>query len=213
MPRRNHLLAAALLALDLLATASSVFAAADRPATYSIRMDEVRIPLPDGVRLAADLYMPAGGADGERHPVLLEYLPYRKTEARSRNYPLYSYFVERGYVVAAVDIRGTGNSEGRLIPYEYSDIEQQDGEAVIDWLSKQPWSNGNVGHVRHLVGRVQLDPDGAAQPSGAQGDHRRRCDGRPLPGGRALHRRHHSRRFLGDEPGPRQRAARRTGLS
>jgi len=145
MPRRNHLLAAALLALDLLATASSVFAATDRPATYSIRMDEVRIPLPDGVRLAADLYMPAGGADGERHPVLLEYLPYRKTEARSRNYPLYSYFVERGYVVAAVDIRGTGNSEGRLIPYEYSDIEQQDGEAVIDWLSKQSWSNGNVG--------------------------------------------------------------------
>ena len=63
------------------------------------------------------------------------------------------------------------------------------------------------GHVRHLVGRVQLDPDGAAQPSGAQGDHRRRCDGRPLPGRRALHRRHHSRRFVGDEPGPRQRTA------
>ena len=87
MPRRNHLLAAALLALGLLATASSVFAAADRPATYSIRMDEVRIPLPDGVRLAADLYMPAGGAAGERHPVLLEYLPYRKTEARGAQLP------------------------------------------------------------------------------------------------------------------------------
>ena len=78
-------------------------------------------------------------------PVLLEYLPYRKHEARSRNWPLYSYFVERGYVVAAVDIRGTGNSEGRLIPHEYSEIEQKDGEFVIDWLSKQPWSNGNVG--------------------------------------------------------------------
>jgi putative CocE/NonD family hydrolase len=76
---------------------------------------------------------------------LLEYLPYRKTEARSRNHALYSYFVERGYVVARVDIRGTGNSEGRLIPYEYSDIEQDDGEVVIDWLSKQDWSNGNVG--------------------------------------------------------------------
>ena len=44
-----------------------------------------------------------------------------------------------------VDIRGTGNSEGRLIPYEYSEIEQEDGEVVIDWLSKQAWSNGNVG--------------------------------------------------------------------
>ena len=89
--------------------------------------------------------MPTGGAAGEKFPVLLEYLPYRKTEARSRDYALYSYFVQRGYVVAAVDIRGTGNSEGRLIPYEYSEIEQRDGEVVIDWLSKQPWSNGKVG--------------------------------------------------------------------
>jgi putative CocE/NonD family hydrolase len=145
MPRHAHPLTAALLVLAVLTAASPCLAATDRPATYSIRLDEVRIPLPDGVRLAADLYMPAGGAADERHPVLLEYLPYRKTEARSRNYPLYSYFVERGYVVAAVDIRGTGNSEGRLIPYEYSDIEQQDGEAVIDWLSRQSWSNGKVG--------------------------------------------------------------------
>ena len=77
--------------------------------------------------------------------MLLEYLPYRKDEARARSYSLYSYFVERGYVVARVDIRGTGNSEGRVIPYEYTDIEQEDGEVVIDWLSKQPFSNGNVG--------------------------------------------------------------------
>jgi putative CocE/NonD family hydrolase len=102
--------------------------------------------MPDGVRLSADLYLPDDTAKlKEKMPVLLEYLPYRKHEARSRNYPLYSYFVERGYVVAAVDIRGTGGSEGRLIPHEYSEIEQQDGEAVIDWLSKQLWSNGNVG--------------------------------------------------------------------
>ena len=101
--------------------------------------------MPDGVRLSADLYMPDGGTAGERFPVLLEYLPYRKAEGRDRNYSLYSYFVQRGYVVAAVDIRGTGGSEGRLIPYEYSDIEHADGEVVIDWLSRQPWSTGKVG--------------------------------------------------------------------
>ena len=120
-------------------------AAESREPQYSIRIDQAQIAMPDGVRLSADLYMPVGGAAGERHPVLLEYLPYRKTEGRGRNYPLYSYFVERGYVVAAVDIRGTGESEGRLIPYEYSDIELDDGESVIDWLSRQSWSNGNVG--------------------------------------------------------------------
>ena len=99
----------------------------------------------DGVRLAADLFMPKGGAEDERFPVLLEYLPYRKTESRSGNHEFYEYFVSRGYVVARVDIRGTGNSEGKLIPYEYSDIENDDGEVVIDWLSKQPFSTGRVG--------------------------------------------------------------------
>jgi putative CocE/NonD family hydrolase len=118
--------------------------AASEP-VYEIALQEAFIPLPDGVRLAVDLFLPSGGGPGERFPVLLEYLPYRKAEGRARNYALYSYFVRRGYVVARVDIRGTGNSEGRVIPHEYSEIEQKDGEGVIDWLSKQPFSNGNVG--------------------------------------------------------------------
>jgi putative CocE/NonD family hydrolase len=119
-------------------------AASPEQAGNGIRIEPAWITMPDGIRLSADLYR-LEGANEQKLPVLLEYLPYRKHEARSRNYPLYSYFLQRGYVVAAVDIRGTGNSEGRLIPHEYSEIEQQDGEAVIDWLSKQSWSNGNVG--------------------------------------------------------------------
>lgn len=99
----------------------------------------------DGVRLAADLWRPKGPGDRGRFPVLLEYLPYRKTEGRGSRYPLYAWFVRRGYVVARVDIRGTGNSEGTLIPHEYSEIEQRDGEQVIAWLARQPFSNGNVG--------------------------------------------------------------------
>ena len=112
---------------------------------YEISMQEAWIELPDGVRLAADLFVPTGGEEGERFPVLLEYLPYRKTESRNRDHAMYSYFVRRGYVVARVDMRGTGNSEGRLIAYEYTDQENDDGEVVIDWLSKKPFSNGNVG--------------------------------------------------------------------
>jgi len=115
------------------------------PPRYGIRLEEAWIPMPDGPRLSVDLYRPDGATAGRKFPVLLEYLPYRKHEGRVRNYPLYSYFVERGYVVAAVDIRGTGNSEGRLIPHQYSEIEQDDGELVIDWLAQQSWSNGMVG--------------------------------------------------------------------
>jgi putative CocE/NonD family hydrolase len=140
-------LTAVLWASLIAATDCSLLWATQAPQApeYGIEMREAWIGMPDGVRLAADLYMPAGSGDGETFPVLLEYLPYRKTESRARNYSLYSYFVERGYVVASVDIRGTGNSEGRLIPYEYSDQEHADGLVVIDWLAHQPWSNGKVG--------------------------------------------------------------------
>lgn len=115
------------------------------PAVQGVTLVEAWLPMPDGTRLAADLYMPAGAGAGQRFPVLLEYLPYRKDESRSHRYSLFSYFVERGYVVARVDIRGTGNSEGRLIEYEYSDQEQNDAEAVIEWLARQEFSNGKVG--------------------------------------------------------------------
>ncbi|MBM2854953.1 MAG: hypothetical protein HW417_1881, partial [Steroidobacteraceae bacterium] len=96
--------------LARIAGSAPALAHAPSPPEYGIRLQEAWITLPDGVRLSADLYMPDGGASGAKFPVLLEYLPYRKHEGRSRDYPMYSYFVQRGYVVAAVDIRGTGNS-------------------------------------------------------------------------------------------------------
>ena len=99
----------------------------------------------DNIHLAADIYWPTGYRKGDVYPVLLEYIPYRKDESRGRNYPLYSYFLDNDYIVARVDIRGTGNSEGKVIPNEYSDIELDDGEEVIEWLANQSWSNGNVG--------------------------------------------------------------------
>ena len=106
---------------------------------------EVMIPMPDGIQLVADIYMPTDIPAGEHLPVLLEYTPYRKNDSRGSRYGVYTYFVKRGYVVARVDIRGTGNSQGRTIPYEYSEIELSDGDAVIAWLAKQNWSNGKVG--------------------------------------------------------------------
>ena len=51
---------------------------------YPVEVTEnLFIPLPDGTRLAAKLWRPAGqGA----HPVILEYLPYRKHDGtRSRD--------------------------------------------------------------------------------------------------------------------------------
>lgn len=116
------------------------------PAMYGVRMENVWIPMKDGVRLTATLYMPDGAKPGEKFPALLDYLPYRKDDSTAAgDYPINAYFARRGFVGARVDIRGFGSSEGRPTDREYSEQEQIDGEQVIHWLAVQPWSNGKVG--------------------------------------------------------------------
>src|SRR5258706_14906424 len=68
--------------------AASAAAEASPPA-HEIGFQEASIPMRDGVKLAADLYLPKGGKPKERFPVLLEYLPYRKTEGRGERPSLY----------------------------------------------------------------------------------------------------------------------------
>jgi len=101
--------------------------------------------MPDGVRLAVNL-LTSSGWRTRRSPVILEYLPYRKDDwSAESDIDLHSFWVRQGYVVARVDVRGTGRSQGHLPDREYSDQELQDGDAVIAWLAKQSWSNGSVG--------------------------------------------------------------------
>jgi len=111
---------------------------------HSTVIREARITMPDGVRLAATLYLPPD-ADTVRVPVVLEYLPYRKDDSAGRNLELNSYLTRRGIAGARVDIRGTGNSEGELPEGEYTEQEQRDAESVIAWLADQPWCTGSVG--------------------------------------------------------------------
>ena len=141
--------------LGLLAHAAACFAAcglllADVSAATQhdrgVRLVRTSIPMPDGVALAATLYMPADLRPGERVPALLEYLPYRKDDDEAiGDYGDHAYFARHGYVGVRVDIRGFGNSGGTPPPREYSAQEQTDGERIIAWLARQPWSNGNVG--------------------------------------------------------------------
>ncbi|MGH2521722.1 MAG: CocE/NonD family hydrolase [Anaerolineales bacterium] len=110
--------------------------------THTVRhIKNVLIPMSDGVRIAADLFMPEG--DG-RFPAVFEFLPYRKDDRVSARWNAHYYFAERGFVGVRADIRGTGGSEG-VATDEYTPQEQQDACEIIAWAGGQPWCNGNVG--------------------------------------------------------------------
>jgi uncharacterized protein len=104
------------------------------------------LTMPDGTRLAATYFKPRPRRTGERFPVLLEMLPYRKDDSfYLRDYPLYSYFARRGFACVGVDVRGTGSSDGPVPDREYSEHELDDGVEAVRQLAAEPWSNGNVG--------------------------------------------------------------------
>jgi len=113
---------------------------------YNIIIEEGWLTMPDGVNLAVTYIKPLPKYEGEKFPVLFELLPYRKDDMfYNVDYQKGAYFAQCGYVYARVDVRGTGTSNGTVPVSEYSQIELSDAEEVIDQLSKESWSNGNIG--------------------------------------------------------------------
>ena len=94
-----------------------------------------KIPLSDGVKLNATLYLPRDRTTPV--PCILTLTPY----VAQRFHDVGIYFAARGYVFAAVDARGRGNSEGEFTPLLQ---EGRDGPEVIEWLAKQPYCNGKI---------------------------------------------------------------------
>ncbi len=107
-------------------------------------IENLYIPMQDGVRLAARVFLPAS-ADKVPAGAVLEYLPYRKRDGyRYRDDVAGPFLAKAGIAFIRVDIRGTGDSDGSMLD-EYLPIEQADALAVIEWISRQRWCNGNVG--------------------------------------------------------------------
>jgi len=100
-----------------------------------VRMVSVEVPMRDGILLATDIYKIATLT---KAPTVLMRTPYNK----SRNTAVAEQFAREGYVVVIQDCRGCFQSKGIFIPYNN---EGQDGYDTIEWIVKQPWSNGKVG--------------------------------------------------------------------
>ena len=112
---------------------------------YEVReIEHVWVPMSDGVRLSARIWLPAA-AEQDPVPAILEYIPYRKRDGtRLRDDPCHRYWAGHGYAAIRLDIRGTGDSEG-LIEDEYALQEQDDALEAIAWIAAQPWCSGAVG--------------------------------------------------------------------
>src|SRR5436189_162090 len=106
---------------------------------------KVLLPMPDGVRLATDIYRPKNAAG--KVPIVFVRTPYNFNFWDINNgvpadmtAPLTA--VKRGYAYVVQNERGHFFSEGH---YDILGAPRSDGYNAVDWLSKQPWSNGRIG--------------------------------------------------------------------
>ncbi len=138
--------------LFVLFLVTSCFAEQQTKTTYMIEMR-------DGIRLAADVYLPRTG--GPAFPVLFERTPYNKA--------LGSFLTEYntyGIAVVVQDVRGKFESEG--VPRPQVDDgwgELQDGYDTIQWIRAQEWCNGRVAmHGASADGMQAVQVAGSAPP-------------------------------------------------
>ncbi|MDQ2682957.1 MAG: CocE/NonD family hydrolase, partial [Chloroflexota bacterium] len=95
----------------------------------------VRIPMRDGVVLAADLYLPQGNGP---FATLLCRTPYNRDTAA-----LFAIRAAReGFAVVVQDVRGRWGSDGEWVPFVN---EQRDGYDTCAWICEQAWSAGAIG--------------------------------------------------------------------
>ena len=117
------------------------------PATYPSTYSEQRfIRMDDGIELGATITYPSetGSAPAPgRFPVVLNMTPYARDGVCACESA--SHYATRGFVLAVVDVRGTGGSQGNLDENYFSPREAHDGFDLVEFLGTQPWSNGKVG--------------------------------------------------------------------
>ena len=119
------------------------------------------VPAEDGVGLATDIVRPDGSGP---FPVILIRTSYHRQQLIADiGTGAVGRFLERGYAVAAQDVRGKFDSDGTFRPLE---DEARDGAAALDWIANQKWCNGNIGlWGRSYLGIVQVPAASSGHPA------------------------------------------------
>lgn len=114
----------------------TVHAFASQANAITVTQLNVLVPMRDGVHLSANIFRPSGIV---AVPTILIRTPYGKGVEPTPNYQA---FVDHGYAVVVQDVRGRHESQGVFAPLIQ---EPADGDDTLNWIAKQPWSNGKVG--------------------------------------------------------------------
>lgn len=99
------------------------------------------IPMGDGKKLAADIYIPSGMSSG---PVILIQTPYNR-QLFKLGLPLGigMNINTSNYIFVVTDWRGFYGS--RNAAYIGSPDRGEDGYSTVEWIASQSWSNGKIG--------------------------------------------------------------------
>ncbi|KAM0746726.1 alpha/beta-hydrolase, partial [Meredithblackwellia eburnea MCA 4105] len=121
------------------------------------------VPLRDGLKLYTDVFRLT--TEGLKVPAIIGWSPYGKTGTGPQNYDRMAPFragiakeattgyekfeacdpaewCPRGYAIINPDARGAGKSEGNIVAWGIEEAE--DIYDLIEWIIKQPWSDGTV---------------------------------------------------------------------
>ena len=109
------------------------------PGAVDPRAEQHMVPMRDGVSLAIDLYLPEAAAPCA---AVLVRLPYDKNGRYCWMPQIARHFTDRGYVFLVQDVRGKFRSGGEVNAFVH---ELDDGYDTLEWVTRQPWSNGAVG--------------------------------------------------------------------
>src|SRR5689334_13484249 len=108
--------------------------------SLAARADDVLIKTRDGATISAIVTLPEP-RPAERMPSVLVF----DIDTDPAHSPVETASVTaRGYVSVVAYVRGRYKSPDAIVPYEH---DGADATAVIDWISKQPWSDGKVGMI------------------------------------------------------------------
>jgi putative CocE/NonD family hydrolase len=135
-----------------------------QPLYYERSSTSQYITMRDGTKLAALILRPAQDGKTVSTPLPVVWTHNRYHREGIFNWHYLQTLLKYGYVIASVDVRGSGASFGTYLG-PFSPEETRDAYDITEWLAVQPWSSGNIGMFgRSYLGITQYLAASTAPP-------------------------------------------------